>query len=176
MSVCYLTPKARPALSAIAGHGAVCIEPISIGEVVASFGGRNVTRDEFELLPVVQQTRSIQLGDDLYLAAPAEPEPGHFINHSCHPSCVLEGNVVLVAGRGVAPGEELTYDYATRSGSDYDEFECQCATTLCRGKVTGHDWMLPELQLRYRGAFSPYLARRIATLHDTGASRRAFAL
>jgi hypothetical protein len=36
--------------------------------------------------------------------------------------------------------------------------------------------MLPELQLRYRGSFSPYLANRIAALASVGASRRAFGL
>jgi hypothetical protein len=36
--------------------------------------------------------------------------------------------------------------------------------------------MLPELQLAYRGYFSPYLARRIAALVPAGAARRAFAL
>jgi hypothetical protein len=36
--------------------------------------------------------------------------------------------------------------------------------------------MLPELQLRYRGTFSPYLAKRIAALANVGAERRAFAL
>ena len=44
----------------------------------------------------------------------------------------------------------------------------------CRGKVTGNDWMLPELHLRYRGRFSPYLATRIASLASVGAERRAF--
>ena len=32
------------------------------------------------------------------------------------------------------------------------------------GKVTGNDWTLPELQERYQGYFSTYLARRIAAL------------
>jgi hypothetical protein len=36
--------------------------------------------------------------------------------------------------------------------------------------------MLPELQMRYRGTFSPYLAARISSLVSTGAERRAFAL
>jgi hypothetical protein len=36
--------------------------------------------------------------------------------------------------------------------------------------------MLPELQLRYRGSFSPYLAKRISGLVHVGAERRAFAL
>ena len=40
----------------------------------------------------------------------------------------------------------------------------------------GRDWMIPELQLRYRGTFSPYLAKRIAGLASVAATRRAFSL
>lgn len=176
MGVCYLTPKARPGATAAKGHGSFAVEPIAAGEVVASFGGRCVTRDEFDLLPITQQIRSLQIDDHLYLAGAPEPEPADFINHSCEPNCGLTGNVVLVAMRDIARGEELCYDYATTDGSDYDEFECACGAPTCRGKITGMDWMLPELQLRYRGSFSPYLARRIASLASVGASRRAFAL
>jgi hypothetical protein len=62
----------------------------------------------------------------------------------------------------VVIGEELTFDYAMSDGSDYDEFECHCGAGICRGTVTGQDWQLTELQHRYAGLFSPYLARRIA--------------
>ncbi|MEP7113290.1 MAG: SET domain-containing protein-lysine N-methyltransferase, partial [Ilumatobacteraceae bacterium] len=120
--------------------------------------------------------RSLQIDERLYMAGAPEPEPADFINHSCDPNCVLNGSVLLIASRDIAVGEELSYDYATSDGSDYDEFECACGTSLCRGKVSGHDWMLPELQLRYRGSFSPYLAKRIAALVHVGAERRAFAL
>jgi uncharacterized protein len=176
MGVCFLTPRARPATTRGTGYGSVVCEPIAAGEVVAAFGGRCVTRDEFDLLPVSQQLRSVQIDEHLYMAGAPEPEPADFINHSCDPNCVVSGNVLLVAARDIAVGEELCYDYATTDGSDYDEFECACGTVLCRGKVTGHDWMLPELQLRYRGSFSPYLAKRIAALAQFGAERRAFAL
>ncbi len=176
MGVCFLTPKARPTTSPGKGYGSVATEAIATGEIVAAFGGRCVTRDEFDLLPNSQQARSVQIDEFLYMAGTPEPEPANFINHSCDPNCALSGNVVLVAMRAIAVGEELGYDYATTDGSDYDEFECACGSNQCRGKISGHDWMLPELQLRYRGTFSPYLARRIARLHDTGASRRAFAL
>lgn len=176
MGVCFLTPKARPAATRSTGYGIVVCEPIAAGEVVSAFGGRCVTRDEFDLLPVSQQVRSVQIDEHLYMAGAPEPEPADFINHSCDPNCVVSGNVLLVAGRDIAAGEELCYDYATTDGSDYDEFECVCGTAPCRGKVSGHDWMLPELQLRYRGSFSPYLAKRIAALAQVGAERRAFAL
>lgn len=176
MGVCFLTPKARPAATRGKGYGSIATEPISAGEVVAAFGGRCVTRDEFDLLPPSQQVRSLQIDEHLYMAGTPEPEPADFINHSCEPNCALTGTVVLVAMRDIAVGDELGYDYATTDGSNYDEFECVCGSALCRGKVTGHDWMLPELQLRYRGSFSPYLAKRISALVNVGAERRAFAL
>lgn len=159
-----------------AGFGSIASEPIGAGEVVAAFGGRCVTRDEFDLLPASQQVRSLQIDEELFLAGAPEPEPADFINHSCEPNCLLSGGVILVAARDIEAGEEITYDYATSDGSDYDEFECVCGSPCCRGKITGNDWMLPELQLRYRGAFSPYLAKRIAALVNVGAERRAFSI
>jgi hypothetical protein len=176
MAVSYLTPKVRTAAQAQGGHGSFALEFIGAGEVIAAFGGRCITRDELDLLPDDQQSRSIQIEDALFLAGSPEPEPADFVRHSCEPNCGMHGNTVLVALRDIAPGERVTYDYAMSDGCDYDEFECQCGATACRGKVTGHDWMLPDLQLRYRGSFSPYLARRIAALVSVGAERRAFAL
>ena len=86
-----------------------------------------------------------------------------------------ESRANIVAMRDIEPGEVLSYDYACSDGTDYDEFECGCGAARCRGKVTGQDWMLPELQLRYRGYFSPYLQARIASLVTVGSGRRAFA-
>lgn len=176
MPVSHLSPNARADLSMIHGHGARCHEPISAGETVAAFGGRCVTTEEFHLLPDGQQRRSVQIDERLYLAAGAEPEPGQMINHSCEPNCRLSGQTMVVAARQIEPGEELTLDYATAAGSDYAEFECQCGAATCRGKVTGHDWMLPDVQIHLRGSFSPYLARRIVELSEPTASRRVFGL
>ncbi|CAB4364930.1 MAG: SET domain-containing protein-lysine N-methyltransferase [Actinobacteria bacterium] len=175
MSVSYLTPKARPVLVGAAGRGSVAVEHIKTGEVIVAFGGRAMVRDEFDLLPEGQRARSIQIEDDLYLSGAPEPEPADFINHSCQPNCGLSGATVLLAMRDIEPGEPLTYDYATSDGSDYDEFDCMCGVDTCRGKVTGQDWMLPDLQLRYRGWFSPYIANRIAVLSQPSGQRRAFA-
>jgi hypothetical protein len=179
MGVCYLTPKARLASNGTRGrdgHCSIANEPIAAGETIAAFGGRCIARAELELLSTSQQRRSIQIDDTLFLAGALEPEPADFVNHSCEPNCGMSGSVLVVALRDIAAGEELTYDFAMSDGSDYDEFECTCGSALCRGKVTGHDWMLPELQLRYRGHFSPYLGRRIADLVSIGAERRVFAL
>jgi hypothetical protein len=143
--------------------------PIEAGEIVIAFGGRCVSRDGQDA-----SHRAIQIEERLFLQS--DDGVADAVLHSCDPSCVLSGSTVLVAARALQPGDTITYDYATTQGTDDDEFECACGTALCRSKVTGHDWMLPELQLRHRGNFSPYLARRISSVHHTGAERRAFAL
>ena len=98
------------------------------------------------------------------MVAPDVGEPADFFNHSCDPNLGVLGNVVLVALRPVATDEELTFDYAMTDADSYDEFDCACLADDCRGKVTGYDWMIPEVQQRYRGHFSTYLERRIAGL------------
>ncbi len=45
-----------------------------------------------------------------------------------------------------------------------NSFECLCSSPVCRHTVTGNDWMLPELQKRYKGYFSPFLQHRIDKL------------
>ena len=176
MSVSYLTPKVRTAPRSQGGHGSFALEFIAAGEVIAAFGGRCVSRHELDLLTADQQSRSIQIEDELFLAGAPEPEPADFVRHSCEPNCGMHGNTVVVALRDIAPGEQVTYDHAMTNGSDFDDVECGCGTASCRGKITGNDWMLPELQLRYRGSFSPYLTARIASLVSMGAERRAFSL
>ena len=57
-----------------------------------------------------------------------------FFNHSCAPNCeseVEKGHIYLDAIRAIAPGEELTYDYALTRDSADDEaeearFPCRC--------------------------------------------------
>lgn len=172
MPTSRITDRAAVRRSAINGDGVICTDPIAAGAMVAAFGGECIDRSGLDALPTAERVRCVQIDESLYLV-PAAGEPS--LNHSCTPNCALSGQVVVVARREVAPGEELTIDYATRNGSDHDEFECACGSPECRGKVTGHDWMLPELQQRYRSEFSPYLSRRIDALVAPAASRRAFA-
>jgi uncharacterized protein len=179
MSTSYHTPKARA--STVSGLGSdrlesVAIAPIAAGETVGAFGGTCVDRLAFAAFDDERQRRAVQLDDDLFLVGSETVEAVDHIVHSCTPNCGMSGGMLLVALRDIAPGERLTYDFAMTDGDDYDAFDCSCGTELCRESVTGSDWMRPELQLRYRGHFSPYLARRISALVSTGAERRAFAL
>jgi len=160
----WLSPDAQASSAGEKGMGSYAIAPISEGQTVVGFGGYVTTRDVLDTLPEDQQHRSIQVAPELYLTPSANREPGDMINHSCDPNLGLLGSMVLVAMRDISVGDELTFDYATCDDSDYDEFDCLCGTAVCRGRITGQDWKLPELQAKYDGWFSPFIARKIADL------------
>jgi uncharacterized protein len=170
----YITPKARKGTaSSIEGRGLAAIAPIAAGELVAIKGGHIVTTAVLQSLPERLRNSEIQIADGFHLAAleEAEYEPVMlFLNHSCEPNVGFAGNTVLVAMRDIAPGEELTTDYALFD--DHDEvMRCRCGTHSCRGTISGRDWQRPELQRRYGGYFSSYLRRRFAVRPDPGPSQ-----
>ena len=105
----------------------------------------------------------IQLADGFFLAAldSAEYEDVMlFLNHSCEPNVGVGGNVVFVAMRDIAAGEELTLDYAMFDDGP-DQMTCRCGQPTCRGIVTGQDWRLPALQAKYADYFAWFLQRKI---------------
>jgi hypothetical protein len=143
------------------GFGSFALELIPKGSHIATFGGPILTTATFSLEPPDVRSRSIQIERDSYLKGPPQREPGDTINHSCEPNCGMRNASQIVTIRDVLKGEELTYDYAMSDTADYDEFRCGCGTQTCRGTITGDDWKLPDIQARYQGYFSPYIARKI---------------
>jgi uncharacterized protein len=69
-----------------------------------------------------------------------------------------------VAMRAIRAGEELTHDWCTTDNGDYS-LQCKCGAPNCRGILTGKDWQHPDLQERYMGYFSTYLAKKIRLAH-----------
>lgn len=140
------------------------IAPVEKGELISLWGGTIVAASQLDpSMPRFTQ-RVLQIDEDLYILTAEVKEPNDCFNHSCEPNLGFTGQIGLVALRDIEPGEELTFDYAMSDGGPYDEFECKCGQPTCRGKVTGNDWKLPELWLKYDGYFSTYLARRINNL------------
>jgi len=162
----YISPKAvKGTPSGIEGRGLVAVTPFARDEVVAVKGGHIVDTATLSALPERLRNSDVQIWDDLHLVAveEAEYEPVMlFINHSCEPNVGFVGNIVLVAMRDIAAGEELTTDYALFDDAD-DPMTCNCGTPSCRGTITGRDWQLPELQRTYGSYFSAYLLRRFAS-------------
>ena len=167
----YLSPKTAVRPSVIQGRGLFAIEPIAKGEIVAVNGGHIVGREELPELRRRLGPAEIQIAEDLYIAPVSEEEREDsmiFSNHSCEPNVGVSGQVVFVAMRDIAGGEELTHDWAM-TDDDSESMTCRCGAASCRGRVTGKDWMLPELRSRYAGYFSVYLVEKIRRLESATA-------
>ncbi len=143
------------------GWGVYAREWVRAGELLTVWSGEVVSGDQLPRLATAGYTYSVQVEEDLYLVTMRPPETADLVNHCCDPNAGLSGQLALVALRDIAPDEEICFDYATSDGSPYDEFECACGTIHCRGRVSGNDWLRPELWRRYGQHFSPYLLRRI---------------
>ncbi len=148
------------------GFGSFVIEPIYAGELLVIWGGLVMPEGEFMQLDEHARSISIQIEEGIFLA-PIQAEKADYINHSCNPNGGLRGANNLVAMRDIAVGEEVTFDYAMSDSAPYDQFECGCGTSSCRGKVTGNDWQLPELWEGYAGYFSPYIQVKIDKLQGS---------
>ena len=156
------TTKDKP--SKIHGNGFFAIAPIAKGEVVAVKMGHVIDKPTLDTNQRVVRDSEVQIADGLYLAPLTDEEfPRSMIhyNHSCEPNCGMGGNILVVAMRDIAEGEELTVDYAMHFSDPSYSMSCNCQTPSCRHTITGNDWQLPELQRKYDGFFSWYIEQKI---------------
>lgn len=142
------------------------------------FARRDFARDELIVVTLCQvvhwtgqdeyneQVHPFQIEIDV-VAIPRSAEiSGMFsVNHSCSPNAGLRGQLSLVALRPITAGEEICYDYVM-TDSDYFgksvfQMDCLCGSPDCRKRVSDTDWRRKDLQEKYRGYFSSYLAARI---------------
>jgi len=166
----YRSPKTQVRESKIHGRGLFAIADIAKDEIVAVKGGHIVDgktlREKItpELGPV-----EIQIDDDLFIGPVTEEERELsmlYLNHSCDPNLGMRGEITFAAMREIRAGEELTHDWATTDDDEYS-VDCNCGVVNCRKVLTGKDWQRSDLQKRYAGYFSAYLARKIALLDST---------
>ena len=160
----WRSPKIRVSDDTLAGRGVVAVESIARDEIVAIKAGHIITAAEIEQVTAAAGDLALQIDDEFYLA-PRQPQDvddmSVFINHSCDPNIGFRGQVVYVAMRDIEAGEELCHDYAMERSDRYS-LDCHCGSPLCRGKVSGDDWKLADLQHRYAGYFSIYIENKIA--------------
>jgi hypothetical protein len=84
------------------------------------------------------------------------------VNHSCDPNCGVRRNrrgaLDLLARRTIAPGEEITVDYAMHSYVvEHFPERCLCGATSCRGQITGWAALPAERKAAYEGLIAPFL-------------------
>jgi uncharacterized protein len=165
----YRSPKTEIRKSKIHGCGLFAAAEIAKDEIVAVKGGHIVTREQIEEICARLGPVEIQIDDDLFIA-PVTVEERElsmlYSNHSCNPNIGMRGEITFLAMRDIRAGEELTHDWAMTDDDDYS-IQCNCRSSTCRDTLTGKDWQRPELQARYRGYFSAYLAKKIAAARQS---------
>lgn len=164
----HLSSKTEVRGSNIHGRGLFATADIAKDEIVAVKGGHIVDRKTLreKVTPRLGPVE-IQIDDDLFIAPVTDDERELsmlYLNHSCDANIGVRGEITFVAMRDIRSGEELTHDWAMTDDDDYS-IECNCGAPDCRKSLTGKDWQRPDLQERYAGYFSAYLARKIALLN-----------
>ena len=116
------------------GQGVYALRPLATGEFLGPFQGEIVDDPEYG------SDYCIDLGDRIL-----EPvAPFRYLNHSCQPNCALvvfdedadDPSAWLEVLREVAPGEQLTIDYAWPSEA---AIPCGCGAAGCRGWIVAAD-------------------------------------
>jgi SET domain-containing protein len=165
----YRSPRTEIRESKIHGRGLFAISNIAKDEIVAIKGGHIVDRKTLreKITPRLGPVE-IQIDDGLFIAPVTDAERELsmlYSNHSCDANLGMRGEITFVAKRDIHAGEELAHDWAMTDDDEYS-VECKCGAPNCRKILTGKDWQRPELQKRYAGYFSAYLARKIAAMRE----------
>jgi hypothetical protein len=167
---CWLHPDVEVHRSPISGRGLFARRPITAGSVVSRVGGRLVSAIELQEIfaaaaadPLRPYINSIAVDEDAHLVLPVSHNSGYG-NHSCDPNLWWVDEYTLAARRDIPVGEEVTNDYATSTGLESFTMWCTCGSPLCRRVITGNDWRIPWLQLRYGEHWVPLLCARVRGL------------
>ena len=108
-TVSYISPKATVRESPIQGRGLFAVEPIQRGEIVCIKGGYIFNREILRQIAARLGPAEIQIAEDLFIGPLDEPEREGsmiFSNHSCEPNIGVQWQIVFVALRDIAGGEE----------------------------------------------------------------------
>ena len=164
---CWLHPDVEVRRSPISGRGLFARRPITADTVVSRIGGRLVSTIELQEIfaaatadPLRPYVDTVVVDEDVHLVLPPRHNNGYG-NHSCDPNLWWIDAYTLAARRDILAGEEVTSDYATSAGIEAFTMRCSCGSPLCRHVITGNDWRIPALQLRYGDHWVPALSAHI---------------
>jgi len=156
-------------------RGAYATRPIAAGETICTFTGVEYTRAGILAAIARGEVRDgadpFELGLDLYMKV---DEAYIAFNHSCAPNAGFARRSDVVALRALAPGEEITCDYATNCSAKNEfvmPFVCHCGAPDCRGRI-GNLATIPRDRLRRyfeAGALQDYLRDEAIELLDGAA-------
>ena len=134
--------------SSIQGRGAFATRLIKRGTRIIEYTGERITHEEADRRydddgMGRHHTFLFTIDKKTVIDAAVDGNDARFINHSCAPNCEAideRKRIYIEATRDIAPGEELTYDYAyERDGTEDEAWErlyvCKCGAPTCRGTI-----------------------------------------
>lgn len=139
--------------------GVFACQALLAGETISEVTGTLVRK---RTIYTIQVSRTQHLAPDF---------PGKYLNHSCSPNTFLrveEGRLYLVALKDIAPGEQVTFDYATTERSIVGRAICRCGTPECRGRLLGFN----KMSAKWKERNTPYLLPHLLEPQVPRAPRR----
>ena len=131
--------------SGMEGKGVYAVRGIKENEVIGVFGGIVIPEEELEALSKTVPEDKLNIDHAMYIYPgflmlhdyENGCDPLCFVNHSCDPSSKVVNGIVLVASRDIPMGEEISWNYKDTDdvGNWSYEFNCQCGSANCTGKV-----------------------------------------
>ena len=148
-------------LTANQGLALVAFKPIQAGEKLMAFAGQiyewgNTTLNISNRPPQFARDHCIQIGE-----GKSRDSTGlaRYANHCCEPNCGITNHLWITAMVDIAPGTELTWDYAMTEDNDW-QMACSCQTPHCRTIVAGYRHLPPDRRKAYQGFISSWLTER----------------
>jgi hypothetical protein len=157
-AACWLHGSVEVQPSPVAGRGLFATADLPAGTVVSRLGGRLVSTAELTrtMTSAEGYVDSIVVDEDCNLLLAAGSD-NRFGNHGCDPNLGWVDEYSLATMVDVPAGRELLSDYAMSTADPDYVLRCHCESYRCRQMVAGDDWRIPQLQVRYRGWWVPYV-------------------
>lgn len=125
--------------SAIHARGCFAVDCIPAGAIVREYVGERIPAAEAvrrEKDPSRPGIYTLWLDDEQAIDGWLGGNESIYLNHACQPNCdwLFEGEqAFIVALKDIAPGEELTIDYAYEPDGPLEP--CACSSVACRGFI-----------------------------------------
>jgi len=131
-------PRVKKRRSKFAGWGVYAVDPINKNRRIIAYTGEKIAHKE----SLEREARYLENGEiwcfklnnRWVIDASVGGNDARFINHACKPNCytqIIDGVIWVRAGRAIAAGEELTYNYYTEGEA---EIPCKCRPG-CKGML-----------------------------------------
>jgi uncharacterized protein len=126
--------------SGVHGHGVYAMQAIPKGTRIIEYTGQRVSWEAAPNDENDPHTFNFGLDNGEVINPEIGGNDARWINHSCDPNCEAieeDDRIFICALRGIAPGEELFYDYALEIDEPVTEeskkkFACHCRSPNCR--------------------------------------------